>query len=142
MSKVLVISATISQPGKSYSQALLNRFLTEYKAIHPDDEIIELDLNHEPIAQVTLNIDNQDQYWDEAAMKAIDQLKKVDKVVVASPMHNFNIPAMLKNYLDRVLLANQTFSYKYSEKGDARGLLPNLTVQILTTQGAPYGWYR
>ncbi|MCL8211596.1 FMN-dependent NADH-azoreductase 2 [Mesoplasma sp. JKS002658] len=142
MSKVLVISTSVSAKEKSYSLALLDRFLKHYQAKNPSDEIIKLDLNQVSIAQKTLNVENQATFWDEETKEYINQLKTVDKLVIASPMHNFNIPAMMKNYLDHVLLANETFSYKYSEKGDAKGLLPDLTVQILTTQGAPYGWYR
>ncbi|ATG97733.1 FMN-dependent NADH-azoreductase [Mesoplasma lactucae] len=141
MSKVLVLTATISSEENSYSLELKNRFLKYYKEAHPNDEIEEIDLNTFPIAQQTLNVDNQKDYWGKDAMGAINQLRNTDKLIVVSPMHNFNIPAMLKNYLDHILLANETFSYKYSVKGEAKGLLPNLKVQILTTQGAPYGWY-
>ncbi|WP_029330341.1 NAD(P)H-dependent oxidoreductase, partial [Metamycoplasma cloacale] len=37
--------------------------------------------------------------------------------------------------------ANETFSYKYSNKGDAIGLLKNLKLQVIATQGAPEDWY-
>lgn len=142
MSKVLVISATVSDKEKSYSLTLLDRFLKYYQAKNSSDEIIKLDLNQVSIAQKTLNVENFKTFWDAETKEYINQLKEVDKLIIASPMQNFNIPAMLKNYLDHVLIANEAFSYKFSEKGDAKGLLTNLTVQILTTQGAPYGWYR
>lgn len=56
-------------------------------------------------------------------------------------MINFNIPVTLKNFIDHIAIANKTFSYKYSKKGDAIGLLNNLDVQIIATQGAPLDWY-
>lgn len=140
--KVLVITGTISVVEKSYSLELKNRFMEEYQKLNPDDEIIYLDLNNVPMAQKVITRENAVTYFNEEdAMKYINQLKEVDKVVMVSPMHNFNVSVLTKCYLDHILLADQTFSYKYSKKGDAIGLLPHLKVQILTTQGAPYGWY-
>ncbi|QGS52012.1 FMN-dependent NADH-azoreductase [Spiroplasma tabanidicola] len=140
--KVLVISGTASPKDKSFSIALQNKFVEEYKKLNSDDEFIYLDLNDEKMAQITLSRDNMKDFFNqEDALNYIEQLKSVNKVIIASPMNNFAVSAMIKNYLDHILLANQTFSYKYSKKGDAKGLLDHLSVQVLTTQGAPIGWY-
>ncbi len=140
--KVLVISGTVSPADKSYSIALSEKFIEEYSKINKEDEIIYLDLNKEAMAQKTLTRDNFKEFFNEEdSIKYINQLKSVDKVIISSPMNNFAVTAMIKNYLDHILMADQTFSYKYVKKGDAKGLLEHLKVQILTTQGAPYGWY-
>ncbi|WP_033160139.1 FMN-dependent NADH-azoreductase [Mycoplasmoides alvi] len=142
MTKVLVIKSSMIAEEKSFSIHLLNKFLEYYKLKNPNDEIIELNLNHLPISSKTLTTNNFDSFFNEEdSDKYISQLKEVDKVIIASPMTNFNYPASLKNYLDHILVANKTFSYKYSKKGEAKGLLPHLKVQLLTTQGAPFGWY-
>ncbi|QEH61810.1 azoreductase [Spiroplasma chinense] len=140
--KVLVISGTVTAPEKSYSIGVVNLFLEHYTKLNPNDEIIHLDLNNEPMAQKTLTRDNFSTFFNEKdSLEYIKQLKSVDKVIISSPMNNFAVSGLIKNYLDHVLLADQTFSYKYSKKGDAIGLLDNLKVQIITTQGAPKGWY-
>jgi len=140
--KVLVISGTVSPADKSYSIALSEKFIEEYTKINKEDEILYLDLNKEVMAQKTLTRDNFKEFFNEEdSIKYINQLKSVDKVIISSPMNNFAVTAMIKNYLDHILMADQTFSYKYVKKGDAKGLLEHLKVQILTTQGAPYGWY-
>ena len=142
MAKVLVILGTISPIEKSFSIALTNKFIEKYQELNPNDEIINLDLNTEQMALKTLSRNNSSDFWNEDdAMKYINQLKKVDKVIISSPMNNFSVSSLVKNYLDHILLANETFSYKYSKQGDAKGLLDHLKVQILTTQGAPLGWY-
>lgn len=142
MAKVLVILGTISPVEKSFSIALTNKFVKKYQELNPNDEIINLDLNEEQMALKTLSRNNSSTFWNEDdAMKYINQLKEVDKVIISSPMNNFSVSSLVKNYLDHILLANETFSYKYSKKGDAKGLLDHLKVQILTTQGAPLGWY-
>ncbi|WP_342268508.1 FMN-dependent NADH-azoreductase [Spiroplasma endosymbiont of Aspidapion aeneum] len=142
MAKVLVLKVTMINDKVSYSTAILNKFIEVYKNKYKNDEIIELDLTNEPMAQKALTRDNMGNFWNkDDSEKYIDQLKSVDKLILASPMVNFNIPAILKNYIDHVFLADKLFSYKYSKKGDAIGLLDKLKVQIITTQGAPVGWY-
>lgn len=140
MAKVLIIRTTMVAKEKSFSEALTDAFVSEYKKYAPQDEIIELDLNNLAMAQKSLNRHNFSGFFSASDSDFyIEQLKNVHKVVFACPMTNFNICAVAKNYLDHVLVANKTFSYKYSKKGDAIGLLPHLKVQLLTTQGAPLG---
>lgn len=142
MAKLLVIKASMVDKSISFSEELTNRFVKYYLESNPNDEVITLDLNEVLMAQKTLNGSNLKNFFNqEDSDFYIDQLKSVHKVVFSCPMTNFNISATAKNYLDHVLVANKTFSYKYSKKGDAIGLLNHLSVQLLTTQGAPLGWY-
>ncbi len=142
MSRVLFIacSVTMNFPNGSTSYEALKLFKKYYIASHPEDEIIDLNLNQLHIAQKTLNSDNFSEFFKEGD-EQIQQLRDVDKVVMASPMINFNIPAVAKNYFDHILVAKKTFIYKYDGKGEAEGLLPHLKVQIITSQGARLGWY-
>lgn len=142
LTKVLVIYGTVSSDEKSYSKALASRFIKYYKIINKNDEIIHLDLNKTSMAIKTLTYNNFNNYFNKDDSDTyINQLKKVQKVIIVCPMNNFNISGLMKNYLDHILVADKTFSYKYSKKGGSIGLLTNLKVQILTTQGAPFGWY-
>lgn len=140
--KVLVIITTMIPANQSFSNALVEKFIEYYKQKNPQDEFIWLNLNKEAMAQISLTVDNFGTYFNENdSQKYIDQLKEVNKIIIAAPMTNFNYPAVLKNYFDHILVANKTFSYKYYKKGESIGLLTHLKVQILTTQGAPLGWY-
>lgn len=142
MSKVLVLNGSVISSEKSNSLEMARVFLEEYKKVNPKDEIIELNLNKLVVGTNTLTTETFGTYWNEdEGMKYINQLKEVDKVLVIAPMYNFHVSGMLKNYIDHVALANQTFSYKYATKGASIGLLDKLKVQILATQGAPKGWY-
>lgn len=142
MGRLLVIRATMIDKQASYSDELTNRFIKYYKEFASNDEIIEIDLNELEMAQKTLNRNNMKTFFNEKDTDYyVEQLKSVHKVVFACPMTNFNVCATAKNYLDHILVANKTFSYKYSKKGEAIGLLPHLKVQLLTSQGAPLGWY-
>lgn len=142
MAKLLVIKSSMIDKQVSVSEELTNRFVKYYKEANPNDEVIEIDLNEIPMAQKSLNRNNMKDFFNaEDSNFYIEQLKSAHKVIFSCPMTNFNICATAKNYLDHVLVANKTFSYKYSKKGDAIGLLNHLNVQLLTTQGAPLGWY-
>ncbi|WP_127943075.1 MULTISPECIES: FMN-dependent NADH-azoreductase [unclassified Mycoplasma] len=141
-SKILVITASVMPLEKSYSDELAHRFVKHYQKHYPQDKITWLDLNTVKMAEKTMTRANFGQFFNQTdSGDYINQLKQVNKVVFACPMMNFAISTMAKNYLDHILLAGQTFSYKYTKKGDAIGLLDHLKVQILTTQGAPLGWY-
>ena len=138
--KVLVIRSSMIKKELSYSESLVSRFVKYYREFHPEDTIIELDLNQVPMASITITQQNFNSYFNEKDSDYyINQLKNVNKVIYTTPMTNFNVTSMTKNYLDHILVAGKTFDYKYSKKGEAKGLLSHLTVQILATQGAPYG---
>ncbi|MDQ0567705.1 FMN-dependent NADH-azoreductase [Mycoplasma yeatsii] len=142
MSKVLVLKTTAQADEVSNSVALTKRFLEEYKKLNPNDEIIEIDLNKEEVGTSILTQQSFPTFFQQAAtIDYIKLLKSVDKLVIACPMYNFSTPVTLKTFIDHVSLANETFSYKYSKKGDAIGLITNLKAQILGVQGAPLGWY-
>ncbi|ACU78335.1 FMN-dependent NADH-azoreductase [Mycoplasma mycoides] len=142
MSKVLVLKTTAQADEVSNSVALTNRFLEEYKKFNPDDEIIIVDLNKDEVGTSILTSETFSTFYQqEVTKKYINLLKSVDKLVIACPMYNFSTPVTLKSFIDHVSVANETFSYKYSKKGDAIGLITNLKAQILGVQGAPLGWY-
>ncbi len=140
--KFLVIYSSMIEKETSFSYELINRFLKYYKEKNKDLEIEWLDLNNLSMANKTMNTKNFKNFFNkEDSEKYIEKLKNTNKIIFSSPMTNFNITATAKNFLDHILVPDKTFSYKYSKKGDAKGLLTNLKVQILTTQGAPLGWY-
>ncbi|WP_434343614.1 FMN-dependent NADH-azoreductase [Mycoplasma sp. 06067-C1-B144P-99-0482-3] len=142
MSKVLVLKTTAQADEVSNSVALTNRFLEEYKKFNPDDEIIIVDLNKDEVGTSILTSETFPTFYQqEVTKKYINLLKSVDKLVISCPMYNFSTPVTLKSFIDHVSVANETFSYKYSKKGDAIGLITNLKAQILGVQGAPLGWY-
>ncbi|WP_369085869.1 FMN-dependent NADH-azoreductase [Metamycoplasma spumans] len=142
MAKVLVLYGSPLPKEYSVSTAVLDYFVNKYKELNPNDEIITLDLNNEEMALVSQSSNNMmNTYNEELSGKYIDLLKTVDKVIMNAPMINYNVPVTIKNFFDRISVPDKTFSYKYSKSGGSIGLLDNLKVQVLATQGAPLGWY-
>lgn len=128
----------------SISTKLAKKFIIEYKKNFPKSEIIEFDLNKEEIGTTTLTSElfySKKFFSESTSGKFISLLKEAQHLIVSTPMINFNVPAVMKNFIDHIALAGETFRYKYDGNGESEGLLTNLTVQILATQGAPKGWY-
>jgi FMN-dependent NADH-azoreductase len=67
----------------------------------------------------------------------IAELQAADHIVIGSPIYNFNIPAVLKAWIDMIARAKVTF--EYSENGPV-GLLKNKKAYIaIASGGVPIG---
>ena len=141
--KVLVLLSSPLPKDKSISTYLTIKFVHDYLKQHPNDEINYLDLNEIESASTILKALNFSAFFENNFIsdKYINLLKNSNKLIIAAPMINFNVPTTLKSFIDYICIANKTFSYKYSAKGESKGLLDNLDVQIIATQGAPKDWY-
>ncbi|WP_029513035.1 FMN-dependent NADH-azoreductase [Mycoplasmopsis iners] len=101
-----------------------------------------IDLNDTMLVKRSLNANNFKKFYQDVDSDYfIDLLKETDLLVINTPMINFTYSPLIKNFIDAISIADKTFSYKYSNKGDAIGLLSNLKVIIIGTQGAPKDWY-
>lgn len=142
MAKVLFLEGNLSKSEASYSSQMLYEFLNQYKVAHPNDDVELVNLNETEFAKTFFLNSNMSTFWtDVNSDKWINKLKEVDKVVISCSMTNFGPTAVVKNFIDGVAVANKTFSYKYSKKGEAKGLLENLSVMVIASQGAPRDWY-
>lgn len=76
----------------------------------------------------------------QAARVALDdaliaEVQAADTLVLAVPMYNFGITALLKNWIDAIARAKVTF--EYTEHGP-RGLLTGKRVYVVLTRGGVY----
>lgn len=67
--------------------------------------------------------------------RMIEQLKQADIVVMAFPMYNFSLPAIVKAYFDSVMLKGQTWDI--TQKG-YEGFLKGKKALILMASGGVY----
>ncbi|CAM9146124.1 FMN-dependent NADH-azoreductase [Mycoplasma marinum] len=140
--KTLFITTTMTKntPRESISLGLLNKYKELYEQKYGEEDSIWLDLNEQKDLSISMTSENFDTFFDDSD-KYIDLLKSVDKLIIAVPMTNFSYTAQMKNLFDKICVAGKTFKYKYDGNGASEGLLKNLEVQIIATQGAPEGWY-
>ncbi len=141
MSQILYIKANIKQEGQSRTFQLSDYFIEEYKKLHPEDEITILDLYEEGINFLTAeDLDSvfgpkTDESKNHPILKYAYQFAAADKYVIAEPMWNLNIPAILKAYIDYVSVTGITF--KYTAEG-AVGLCHDKKAINITTRGGQY----
>lgn len=141
MSKVLYIKANIKNDGESRTFKVSDTFVEEYKKKNPEDEIIELDLYKE-------NIDflrpedlgkifgpKDEESKNNPILKYAYQFAEADKYIVAAPMWNLSMPAILKAYIDYVSVTGITF--KYTAEGPV-GLLNNKKAVHIVARGGGY----
>ncbi|WP_346917293.1 FMN-dependent NADH-azoreductase [Clostridium sp.] len=142
MSKVLYIKANIKKEGESRTFKVSDSFIEEYKSNNPSDEIITLDLYKE-------NIDflrpedlgeifgaKTEESRNNPILKYAYQFAEADKYVIAAPMWNLSIPAILKAYIDYISVTGITF--KYTAEGPV-GLLKDKKAVHIVSRGGEYG---
>jgi len=148
MSKVLLIKANDRPIEQGVSVKLYHAFADAYKKTHPNDEIFELDLfaenlpyyNNFMITSMFKEVRGLDMSPEEkqAADKVntyLNQFASADKVVIAFPLWNFTVPAVLHTYMDYLSQAGKTF--RYTENGPI-GLMGDKKVALLTARGGIY----
>lgn len=123
MSKVLYIKANPKPVEQSVTFKMSEAFYTEYRELHPGDEVVILDLYKEGIKfldeqMISAMFSGKDNEMKEHAKK----FASYDKYIIAAPMWNLGSPAILKAYIDYITYAGITF--KYTAEGPV-GLLAN-----------------
>ena len=66
----------------------------------------------------------------------LDQFKAADMIFFFTPLHNFNVTAKMKDYLDNILIAGETF--KYTAEGSVGLLSDAKKVTLVLTSGSDY----
>lgn len=66
----------------------------------------------------------------------LQELLSADVIVIGAPMYNFSIPSQLKAWIDRVVVAGQTF--KYTETGPVALTPAGKRVIIASSRGGFY----
>ena len=111
----------------SASRALSAAIVRELTDADPAAQVVYRDLVGEPLDHLTLP-----GFGTEASQQALAEFQAADLVVIGAPMYNFTVPTQLKAWLDRVLIAGQTF--RYTETG-AEGLAGDKQVIVALARG-------
>ncbi|MDF2522021.1 MAG: azoR2 [Clostridia bacterium] len=141
MAKVLYIKANAKPEGMSRTFKVSDSFIEAYKKSHPEDEVITLDLYKEGIGLLSTDDINSvfgpktEESRKHPILKYAYQFLEADKYVVAEPMWNLNIPAILKAYIDYICVTGITF--KYTAQGPV-GLCNNKKAVNISGRGGQY----
>ena len=141
MSTVLYIKANAKPKGESRTFQISDAFIAAYKEKHPEDNIITLDLYKENIGFLNLDDLNSlfgqknDESKNHPILKYAYQFLEADKYLIAEPLWNLSIPAILKAYIDYICVNGITF--QYTENGPV-GLCKNKKAINIVTRGGYY----
>ncbi len=73
--------------------------------------------------------------WAEI-LQHIDRFKTADLYLISSPMWNFSIPYMLKQYID--LIVQPRYLFRYREDGTTEGLVKDKKMVVISSRGGRY----
>ncbi|HEX8612765.1 MAG TPA: NAD(P)H-dependent oxidoreductase [Telluria sp.] len=142
MTQLLVVE-TSPRGNNSISRQMTRRFVADWRAVHPGGNVLERDLMETNLPFVTAS-------WLEAyftppaqqspAMKdrlalsdqLVAELLAADQVVIATPVYNYNVPAVLKAWIDHIVRKGMTLGF------DGRGLLTGKKATVLIASGGVY----
>jgi FMN-dependent NADH-azoreductase len=130
----------------SLSRKLSAAFAAKWEQTHPSGTVIRRDLPTSKLSFVDLD-------WIAGAYSAPDQhsegskqalaisdtliaeLLAADTIVIGTPMYNFNVPAVLKAWIDHVVRVRKTFAV--TDAG-LKGLATGKRVIVTVAAGATY----
>lgn len=141
MGKVLYIKANAKPEGVSRTFQISDNFINTYKENNPNDEVITLDLYKEGIgllSQEDLNTifgPKTDESRNHPILKYAYQFAEADKYIIAEPLWNLSIPAILKAYIDYISVVGITFHY--TAEGPV-GLCKGKKAINITSRGGEY----
>lgn len=157
MGKLLIINAHPDFDSKtSASLDVFNYFLKAYKEKHSNDEVIEqinlYDVEVPLLDKIVLSawakraegkeLTSQEKNVTDRMGEILEQFKSANKYVIVFPMHNFSIPSKLKDYIDNVMIARETFRYIETPMSNGRasvGLLDDgRSVVTIQASGSIY----
>lgn len=132
--------------GRSVSRELTAAFVAEWKALHPEERVIERDLSATVIPPISAEWVGAVYTPEEARTPAqkeqlslsdslLKELEEANEYVIGVPMHNFGVPSALKLWIDQICRVGKTFSYG---NGAPQGLLLGKKATFLIASGGIY----
>ncbi|MCM3061244.1 FMN-dependent NADH-azoreductase [Bacillus altitudinis] len=133
---------------ESYSNKLQTLFLEQFKKRFPHEEPTILHLYGTEIPRIEK--DQLLRIWDKQASEQsltaaeekiaaassalLAQFKAHHRIVIVSPVHNFNVTSRMKDYIDNIFIARETF--KYIENGSVGLMTDDYRVLLLQASGS------
>lgn len=138
MNSVLLINASPQGPV-SHANQLALELVACLRQRHPRLELVERDLGAHPLpalgtdyARALTTPTPFEAPVFEVSEALIGELERSEALIIATPMHNFTLPAAFKLWIDYVLRIHRTFS---SGPDGKLGLLRDRPVYVLVGSG-------
>lgn len=149
MAKIIYVQGS-PRVDRSYSDRVAQAFVDAYRAAHPADTVVKLDvfgMNLPAFDGFVLGakyriLHGEKHTAEEAAAwraveSVISQFTAGDKFVFSVPMWNFGIPYRLKQFFDVIAQPGYTFSFSPGE--GFKGLITGKPALVVYARGGEYG---
>jgi len=147
MTKLIYIEVS-PRKERSHSIAVAEAFLDAYRAANPDHEIDKMDLWDTELPELNmamidakyrlLDLDTLDEReanaWKDVEA-VFNRVNSADKVVISTPMWNFNVPYKLKHLIDIIIQPDLAFAVV---EGGYEGLIKGKPAMVIVARGAAY----
>ena len=127
--KLLHLDSSI-QGTNSASRAISAAVVERLRSNNPSLDVTYRDLVAAPLSHLTLDV-----FAGAQATEILNEFLDANIVVIGVALYNFTIPSQLKTWVDRVLVAGQTF--RYGEAGP-EGLAGDKRVIVGLARGGVY----
>lgn len=138
MNNLLLLNAS-PQGQVSHANQLALELVASLRNRYPQLELVERDLGAQPLPPLDMDYARAlttatpfDSPTFAVSEALISELERSDMLLIATPMHNFTLPAALKLWIDYVLRIHRTFS---SGPEGKTGLLCDRPVYVIVGSG-------
>lgn len=124
----------------SFNKAILDAIVTELQSRQKEFTIVDLYKDHfdSALSEEDLALYSKGLYTDELVRKYQEILMETKELIIIFPIWWYNVPAVLKGFLDKVLLKDFAFT---EIKTGLKGKLTHITkATVITTSESPT-WY-
>jgi FMN-dependent NADH-azoreductase len=140
--EILFINCSPKKIG-SRSSTFAQEFVDNLELTFPRSNLVHRDLSNFPITHVTSEhtfasekqanmLNAMDKVALELSDTLIEELETSDILVIATPMHNYTVPSVLKAWIDHVVRAHRTI--KLTPQGKV-GLIGDKRTYIIVSSG-------
>jgi len=146
--RTLIINAQPDLTNKAhFSTKLQEMFLTKFAAQFPESTATILNLYDTQIPRIEAaqllkvweqgaTLSSEEAVLAQTSTALLAQFRAHHRIVIVSPLHNFNVTSRLKDYLDNILIARETF--KYTDDGSVGLMTDDYKVLLLQASGSIY----
>ena len=130
----------------SFSRVLSNAAVEAWRTHHPDGKVVVRDLTTTPMTFVDLDWimgaftppeQHQESHKRAIAVsnEMVSEVLEADNIIIGVPLYIFNLPGILKAWIDHFVRAGKTF--QYTPEGP-KGLLSGKSVTVLIASAGQY----
>ena len=147
MTKLLYIEVS-PRKERSHSIAVAEAFLDAYSAANPDHEIDKMDLWDAELPELDMamidakyrllagdELDEREANAWRIVEATFNRVNSADKIVISTPMWNFNVPYKLKHLIDIIIQPDLAFAVV---EGGYEGLVKGKPAMVIVARGGAY----